>query len=670
MRQKKSNRAEVKKIFANMYLLNLLDRFHTINIDVFGEPFTPTVGVFWMDLAELKIYSANTFVDDAEHYGDFKVHSAGHYDVWPQIVLLNPKWKWTEYEDVPRGRVVFHNNKKQSKFLVYLCPDCSGNTAIMARIIDEFKLPEGFIEFRFDDEHYVIDNGMKTDVESVDEIDGIEFDSREDAEDSYYDIPVAEARENSATGFKDMTISRFTYGLKCRKLLWTFYHNPSIIPCHYDGTGGLFYDEAANAELAHSLFPDIISVDHKNGNNAEEVSRQLLAGRNPVFKAVIRHDDSLVTIDILKPAINGKWDIIQFSSKESSPLSCSAKPRAVLRWLQNIQRQNVQDIAFQLYCCEKSGIPIRKCYLVYINHDYIRRGALDAGEMLILEDVTDNVIAESVDIETRLADIRRTIAEKECPPFEMYENGADCLSAFHCAQTHCPLRERCMEIVHGKRAPMTPITDADYDILKIRDFMEALVYPLHFLDIQYFNRVIPIDGNKPNALLPFACSLQSVDTISAKPVTHSWIWDGSGDSRSLMLEKVREWFGNHGSIIIRNEYSKTPLAELFTLSPDYQSLNARMIELVQPFNKRILGELASNGIDLFQAVFQEMKITDFNYTNAAEFIQSIYNKQNNLNQQHILQRIEENCRVNSELMLYALRKYAEFLPKVGGYGRR
>ena len=443
-------------------------------------------------------------------------------------------------------------------------------------------------------------------------------------------------------------------GLKCRKLLWTLYHNPGSIPCYYDGTQGLFYDEAAFAELAHSLFPDIIFAAQVDGNNAAEAAtRQALTGRTPIFNARIRYGDVSAIINVLTPAPDGKWDIIQFG-----PLIHYPKESLFLKWHQKERLKHVQDIAFQLYCCEKSGIPIRKCCLTYIKENYVRMGALDAGKMLNLEDVTDKVIAESADIEIRLSDMRRTIEAEECPPFKMYENGADCLSRSHLASSYCPLKEKCQEIVYGKRASVKPIADVDYDILKIRDFMEALVYPLHILDIKYVCRVIPIGGGSPYDVYPFVCSLQSVDNIYSEPVSHTWLWDGKGRPQAMLLEIAGKWLGNRGSIISRYK------EEFFDrISPDCEPIKARMLELVEPFNKKILGELACNGIDLYEAVLPEIKIENFYYKKRIEFIQATYNKQNCLDPQNILQGVEDNCRMDSELMLHALRKYAEFYEK-------
>jgi hypothetical protein len=96
------------------------------------EPLTPVepnppprpdarVGIFWSvpDAAGVTcLVTDSEPLLKAEPYGDFLTHPRGHYDVWAQWRRLGARWlnarQWPlailtdEYEDHPRGRVVFH----------------------------------------------------------------------------------------------------------------------------------------------------------------------------------------------------------------------------------------------------------------------------------------------------------------------------------------------------------------------------------------------------------------------------------------------------------------------------------------------------------------------------------------------------------------------------------
>lgn len=449
-----------------------------------------------------------------------------------------------------------------------------------------------------------------------------------------------------------MTISRIEYmtGLKCRKLLWTLCNALESIPCSYDGTHELFYDAGAVTELAHCLFPDIILAEQKNGNSEMPGAPwSLLSKRRPILGASITSPEISARIDILNPADDGDWNIVQINMAPGK------------------QKQYVQDIAFQCYCCEKAGIHIRNCYLANVNSNYVCMGALDVHGLLTLEDVTDKVRAESAGIASRIAEMQHVIEMKECPAFEMFAKETKCLSGCHLTNCHCPMIEQCREATNGKRTVVVPIRDTDYDVERIRNFMGRLVYPLHILDLNYFTHVIPIDGCRPYQMLPFAISLQKVENLDSDPVSHSWLWDGSGDPRSLALNRLGELIGCSGSIIIL--FKKTHeenLKEFATAFPEYRTLMedqiSRMLDPYEIFNRLILEELACNGLDLLEAVFPDMKCSD-PWMDSKEFIQCIYGKQTADESDRIRIRLESNCGLQTMRIVFFLRKLATFLQK-------
>ncbi len=88
-------------------------------------PTKPAVGIFWRVDGALVIDRST--LKEAEPYGDCLTHAAGHYERWQQWQALGPvrlackgfpaQIAWTEYDDWPRGRVVFE--KTTQHFVVY-----------------------------------------------------------------------------------------------------------------------------------------------------------------------------------------------------------------------------------------------------------------------------------------------------------------------------------------------------------------------------------------------------------------------------------------------------------------------------------------------------------------------------------------------------------------------
>lgn len=90
----------------------------------------PRVGIYWGipdESGAMSIIVDASLIRQAEPYGDFLTHSAGHYDVWEAWRRLGPvglaRLKLPneivihEYEDFPRGRVVYDGEQK--RFVIY-----------------------------------------------------------------------------------------------------------------------------------------------------------------------------------------------------------------------------------------------------------------------------------------------------------------------------------------------------------------------------------------------------------------------------------------------------------------------------------------------------------------------------------------------------------------------
>jgi hypothetical protein len=109
---------------------------------------TPRLGIFWVvqtPEAEPRLLAAGCPLDQAEPYGDCLTYGQGHYETWAQWrrdrtvdPALRALVRSYEYEDWPRGRIVF--DRSRDLFVLYadrklLTP------ATIARIKAQFHLP-------------------------------------------------------------------------------------------------------------------------------------------------------------------------------------------------------------------------------------------------------------------------------------------------------------------------------------------------------------------------------------------------------------------------------------------------------------------------------------------------------------------------------------------------
>ncbi len=116
---------------------------------------TPMVGIFWYDFGHV-IHFADS-LDHATATGDFVDTEKDHYRTWKNMVKLNPKFRFMEYEEVPRGRVVY--NKKRQVYIVYSSFKLANNKRFRAAITESFNLKyqktEFISDFHYEDPSYI-----------------------------------------------------------------------------------------------------------------------------------------------------------------------------------------------------------------------------------------------------------------------------------------------------------------------------------------------------------------------------------------------------------------------------------------------------------------------------------------------------------------------------------
>lgn len=112
----------------------------------------PQVGIYWgviRNADDLELIVDSTRLAEAELYGDFLTHPRGHYEMWetwrrlgslglaraglPKLIL------WTEYETIPRGRVVY--NTVDRIFTIYADRRLQ-QPAFCRTIVDRFGLAQ------------------------------------------------------------------------------------------------------------------------------------------------------------------------------------------------------------------------------------------------------------------------------------------------------------------------------------------------------------------------------------------------------------------------------------------------------------------------------------------------------------------------------------------------
>jgi len=213
--------------------------------------------------------------------------------------------------------------------------------------------------------------------------------------------------------------SKFLWGHQCRKLLWVAYNDRDRIPKPDAAQQAIFEQGHEVGALAKSLFPGGIEIG-ADATDFEQVLQQSLEAtklRKPLFEAGFVYNGGLARVDILNPVGDGVWDIIEVKSSTE------------------VKSVNILDLAFQAFVYNGAGLKIRRCFIMHVNRDFVRHGAIDPKKFFEVVDVTKKVSAISREIEPQLDDMFSTIRRKQEPDVKISP---------HCTDPHnCPLMDKC-----------------------------------------------------------------------------------------------------------------------------------------------------------------------------------------------------------------------------------
>lgn len=397
-----------------------------------------------------------------------------------------------------------------------------------------------------------------------------------------------------------LTKSKYMAGLQCPKYLWFLFNDTDKIQPTGAATQHRFDEGHQVGELAKFLFPDGISIPTDNFIGNINQTKTLLKQRQILFEPAFSIDNLYSRLDMLIPVNSDYWDIIEVK------MSTEVKP------------EHVPDVAFQRFCCEKSGLKIRNCSVAYINNKFIRHGEIDPKQLFIIEDITPQVNGILIGIEAQIENMFDIISSAKCPDVSV---GAHCADPNDCPITICQESlpdNTILDLYYAGKKKYELLYQgvyfikdipAGYKLTKsqqvqlqceminkphidkesIKTFLSKLEYPIYFFDFETFNPAIPMfDNSRPYQQLPFQFSVHVVETEKAEPVHHSHLADGTGDPRPELLNELQKVLGNNGSVVVYNQtFEKKVLEQLgedFPKSGEWaKNVIDRLVDLYFPF---------------------------------------------------------------------------------------
>jgi hypothetical protein len=412
---------------------------------------------------------------------------------------------------------------------------------------------------------------------------------------------------------KALTLSKSSFGagLQCSKRLWIEKNDQGLVPQPSTFQQAVFDQGHEVGGWSHRLYPDGVLLSGELDFKAHlETSRNALASKKPLFEPAFAIPGAYARADILVPVETDGWDLLEVKSA-SNVWESDGQIKAVY----------LQDIAFQVYVYRNAGLDIQRSYLVFLNRDYVRNGTVGPHKLFRREDVTDRVESMLASIPGQLATLSEMLLSPTAPEVAISPHcfaPYDCCLIGHCWK-HVPVDNVFTLTRAGARAWMwweagvirvadlpenekfsakqsIQITverthEPHVDAVVIKQFLEGLRYPLHFLDFETTMPAVPMfDGCRPYAQVPFQFSLHLQKSPGGELTHLEFLADGSGDPRPGFLCALQASLGPEGSIVSYNSSFETSrLRELASKFPEHADwINLALVrfkhaDLLQPF---------------------------------------------------------------------------------------
>ena len=480
--------------------------------------------------------------------------------------------------------------------------------------------------------------------------------------------------------------SKYLWGLQCHKLLWHAYNAKNLIP-EPDASQQAIFDQGHEVgALAKEMFPDGVEVGGEVTDLDETIrcTKPALKRRKPLFEAAFSASGGYCRVDILRPAPNNAWDLIEVKSTTS------------------LKDVHLDDLAFQTWVLAMEGLQLRRCCLMHINPDFIRRGRIDPKKFFVLEDVTEQVANLGQQVEDKLDDMFKTIRQRQHPDIKI---GSHCDDPYACS-----LHDQCWGFLPGrsvfdryrggqkafgllaegvtllKNIPDKFKLTANQTIQRqvaisgkphvnqraISKFLDRLEYPLHFLDFETFGTAIPLfDGVRPYQQIPFQFSLHIVRAPGREPEHYSFLAEGKGDPRPAFMLRLREVVGRTGSLVAFNaQFELRRLRECCEVMPNFsrwlKPIEARVVDLLGPFRSFDYYHPDQGGSASMKAVLPALTGKGYGDldiqkgdTASREFLRVTYGNVSDAERRRVRKQLEEYCGQDTEGMIWIVQKLSQ-----------
>ena len=422
---------------------------------------------------------------------------------------------------------------------------------------------------------------------------------------------------------KRLSKSRYTAFCQCPKNLWLKVYKPEEATIDA-GMEARFAQGNVVGDLAMGLFGDFKEVtSHQEDGSLDlqkmiELTKQYMdEGVENICEASFSCEGGYCAVDILRKDGEG-WAI--YEVKSTSFPEFNGQEAKLEKY--------APDIAYQKWVLEQCGVNVTGTYLVCLNSDYVRHGALDVKQLFVVNDMKEMVENEYLKVQARIGQAMKVINSEQEPDMDLSEC---CMKPYKCAfwdyckQKHHVPTPSVFDVYGGKgkggftfkkkldcyhqgvitfedlhSTDIGPIQNMQIEAAltgrefinpeEIRNFLDQLSYPLYFLDFETMQDAVPqYDGAKVYAQITFQYSLHIKQNETA-PYEHREFLapsNGSDPRRALAEQLCKDIPKDVCTLAYNKMFECGRIRELAALYPDLAphllNIADNIKDLIDPF---------------------------------------------------------------------------------------
>jgi hypothetical protein len=368
-----------------------------------------------------------------------------------------------------------------------------------------------------------------------------------------------------------MQLSKSDYMLflKHPAWLWLKKHNKDKLPPVDESTQAMFDAGHKFEAYAEAIFENGVTLGFNNYDEynslAERTQQAFTDGAITVFQSRFVSGEYNCLPDIIDVVGDKEVDLYEIKSSTK------------------VKDEHLYDLAFQRAVIEANGLTIRKIFVIYVNNEYVRQGAINPTELTKIDDVTLAVHNLS-----SFTDANMSLALETMKSDTMPDPNPIFLSKLGDKKEWQTIYDSLV----GTPKPDYSGVEPTIQKHEIEAFLNALEYPLYFLDYETMSAVVPyFDGQRPYQQIPSQYSLHILDTPDGKLRQKEYLHRDNSDPSLPIAQHLVEDIGDRGSIIAWNmSFEKSCNVTLGQLNPEFAdamtAINERIVDLMVPFKPK------------------------------------------------------------------------------------